>query len=142
MQILTVIQSGPFLGREPVEELGPADSNDYYTDQGRLIRYLHGSSDEPVNREHPGQGLNESIDECVSEADIAVNPDDDTATVRFTVEEGCEYEFSLVSYTKDGPGWSRESAENQELFDATTETYDAGEHTLTVELPTANENGS
>ena len=128
-----------FVAGEPIEHLGPADSDNYYTDQGRLVRYLHGSSKEPEEREHPGVGLDENVDECVSDAEITVDPDADTATVRFTVEEGCEYEFSLVSYTKDGSGWSRERAESQTLFDATTRTYDAGKHTLTVELPSTDD---
>ena len=75
-----------------------------------------------------------ATDECVAAESFDVA--DDTATVRFTIAEGCELALSLSSYEKPGPGWSRANASEQRLVDAAIGTFGPGTHTLTVALPT------
>ncbi len=119
---------------EPLEELGPADSDNFYSDQARLIQHMHGSTEDPVTRRGRPSTLDSDTSECV--ADETMEVDGDTASVTVTVEEGCELTVSMVSYDKPDAGWSREMADQQELIDSTTKTLGPGTHELTVELPT------
>jgi hypothetical protein len=118
--------------------LGPAGANQltnaFYGDQDRLIRYLHGSTDEAVTRGgSPGpDALADEYDDCVDSGYISVN--NGTASVTFTVEEGCELRLTLVAYVKPGPGF--DEAYLQRSFDRGTEVFGPGTHTLTAQLPT------
>lgn len=114
--------------------VGPEGVNPFYGEQDRLIRYLHGSSDEAVTRGgSPGpNALADEYDDCVDSGYISVN--DTTASVTFTVEEECELRLTLVAYLKPGPGF--DEADLQKFFDHDTEVFEPGTHTLTVELPT------
>lgn len=108
----------------------------FYSDQGRLIRFLHGSTDDPVTR-GGAAGANALADEhadCIDSRYISVDPETNTATISFTVEDGCEVRVSLASYVKPGPGFDREY--NQRQFDQVSETLGPGTHTLVVQLPT------
>lgn len=126
-----------FVGGEPIDRLGPADSNNFYADQERLVRYLQGSSDDPVtfnNNASAYLALDDCLRKCVTSDPLTVS--DGEATVRFTVADDCEgVTLSLVSYQKPGPGFDRETAHQQVLVDSETETFGPGEHTLTVSLP-------
>lgn len=114
-----------------IENLGEGD-DDFYSDQGRLIRFLHGSSDEPVVREGDSVTLDEEIDDCVDDADIDI--EDSTATATFTIPDGCALEITLASYSKPGSGWSREMADDQELIEYDTDTYGPGTYTVSVSV--------
>ncbi|WP_226023018.1 CARDB domain-containing protein [Halomicrobium salinisoli] len=118
---------------EPMENLGPADSDNFYSDQARLIQHAHGSTEDPVTRRGRPSTLASDTAECVADETIEVHGD--TASVTVTVEEDCELTVSMVSYDKPGAGWDREMADQQELIDATTKTLGPGTHELTVELP-------
>ncbi|WP_348611612.1 PKD domain-containing protein [Halobaculum rarum] len=122
-----------FVAGEPLEQLGPADSDAFYSDQERLIRYLHGSTDEPVKRVGTTHTLDSAVATCIEEASFTV--DDGKVTVTFTVADDCETQLSLVAYEKPVDDWSRELADEQVLVDAETETFAPGTHTITVELP-------
>jgi hypothetical protein len=117
---------------EPIEELGP-DREGLYSDQSRLVEYLHGSSEDPVTRQGSPPTLDAAYADCVTVESMTV--EDGQATATFTVAEGCEYEFSLVSYEKPDDGWSRTAANQQTMVDAETGTYGPGTHTVTVDLP-------
>lgn len=122
-----------FVEGEPIAELGPADSDNFYGDQERLIQFLHGSSEDPVTRRGHPSSLAETTDQCVDDQEIVV--EDGTASVTFTVADGCTLDLSLVSYTKPDAEWSRATADQQELVDSDSGTFGPGTHTLTVDLP-------
>ncbi len=122
-----------FVVGEPIENLrGPEGT---YADS-HLIRFVHGSTEEPVVRRAPGAFAyaESTVEERIESQQITV--ENGTAMVTFTVTEGAEpVELSLVSYTKPGPGWSPETEEEQEFIDAQTDTFGPGTYTLTVALP-------
>lgn len=120
---------------EPLDRVGPAGEGAFYGDQERLIRNIHGSTEESFIRSGTGgpRSLAAEHAECITYEDTEVA--NDTATVTFTVAEGCEKTITLASYVKRGPGFDRSMDQN--LFDATTDTFGPGTHTITVALPEA-----
>lgn len=124
-----------FVAGPPEERLGE-DPDDFYSDQDRLLRFLHGSEETPEIRSGGGS-VSEDVADCVDWGSIEV--DHSTATVEFEVAEGCEEELSLGSYVNPaGPGeFSRESAADQRLFDSASATFGPGEGGLTVAVPGA-----
>lgn len=116
--------------------VGPEGVNQFYGQQGRLIQFLHGSTDDAVTRGgSPGSNaLAEEYADCVDSGSISVDEENDTASGSFTVQAGCELRLTLVSYVKPGPGFDR--SDLQRFFDRDFETVGPGTHTLTVELPT------
>ena len=124
-----------FVAGEPMANLS-ADS--LYAEQDRLVRFAHGSTSAGIT-DRGRAWAREQVRACLDDAGV-VKRDGDTATVTFTVAEGCSaVTMSLVSYTKPTAGFSPETADQQELFDSTTETFAPGEHTITVALPDADE---
>ena len=123
-----------FVTGEPIEDLrGPEG---YYTPD-RLIRFLHGSTEEPVRRRSAGEFIaDESMAERIESDAIAV--EDGTATITFTVAEGESVTLTLASYEKAGPGWSPETEAEQAFIDSETRTVESGTYTFTVDLPDAN----
>jgi hypothetical protein len=123
-----------FVQGEPIENLqGPEGT--YRPDE--LIRYAHGSTENPLKRSSDGEfTTNESLAECVESSAIVVKSDG-TARVSFKIADGCDpVTLSLVSYTKPGPVWSRATESEQEFVDADTRTFEpGGTYTLRVELP-------
>jgi hypothetical protein len=117
---------------EPLQQLS-ADT--LYAKQDRLIRFAHGNTDDGLTEQGRAWASDE-IRSCVVDSTV-VDRDGDTATVSLTLDEGCELTVSFVVYEKPGPGFSPETADQQELFAATTEALGPGQHTITVELPTA-----
>jgi hypothetical protein len=121
-----------FVVGEPLEQVGPEDG-EFYNDQQRLIRWLLGSTEEPVNDTGSAEwNLPNETKECIEATDIEVQ-ESGTASVEFTVAEGCELTLSLASYDKPGPGFDRSMT--QTLHDAVTETLGPGTHTFVVDLP-------
>lgn len=60
---------------------------------------------------------------------------DGSATVSFTVADGCDVTLSLVSYTAPGPTFSQATADQQVLFKSVTQEFTAGSHSLNVDVP-------
>lgn len=122
-----------FVVGEPIENLrGPEGT---YADS-HLIRFVHGSTEEPVMRRAPGAFAyaESTVAERIESQEITV--ENGTAMVTFTVADGSEpVELSLVSYEKPGPGWSPATEAEQEFVDAQTDTFGPGTYTLTVALP-------
>ena len=114
------------------ERLGESD-DDFYGAQNRLIQYLHGEGDEVTKRDTWLNSLDPETRRCVSSDPIAVN--NGTATVEFTVAEGCELRLSLAAYTMPDSMFNFGTADQQELADSATGTFGPGEHTLEVSLP-------
>lgn len=130
-----------FVAGQPME----LSADRLYADQNRLIRWAHGVTRDDVSLGERGRAwANASVRECVDPSRI--ESDGATAEVSFSVAEGCDsLTLSLVTYTKPGADFSRETAGQQELFDATTRTFGPGDHTLTVTLPangTATDDGT
>ena len=118
---------------DPIENLS-ADT--LYAGQDRLVQFAHGDTDDGLTQ-RGSAWANESIRECIDREGL-IRADDGTAEVTVTLADGCEnVTMSLVSYTKPTAGFSPETADRQELYDATTRTLGPGEHTLTVTLPDA-----
>ncbi|ESP89331.1 M14 family zinc carboxypeptidase [Candidatus Halobonum tyrrellensis] len=128
-----------FVVGEPNETLGESD-DDFYGRQERLIQYVNGDADGVTTRDTWINSLPSEIRDCVSSDPIAVS--DGTASVAFTVAEGCELQLSLVSYTLPGGEFSFDTADEQELVDAATTTVGSGEYTLDVTLPTGTAEGA
>jgi hypothetical protein len=121
-----------FVVGEPIENLrGP---NGTYTND-QLIRFAHGSTEEPVIRRSEGEFItDEGLAARIESQNITV--EDGMAMVTFTVANGSEpVELTLASYEKVGPGWSPETEAKQEFVDAQTATFGPGTHTLTTALP-------
>lgn len=116
---------------EPIEELREAEGT-YTNDQ--LLRFLHGSTDEPVIRRSDGEFI---TDDTMADR-IATHPIEvanDTARTTFTIAAGESVTLTLASYKKIGPGWSPETESEQIFMDSDTRTFESGTHTLTVDLP-------
>jgi hypothetical protein len=120
-----------FVVGEPIENLrGP---NGTYTND-QLIRFAHGSTEEPVVRRSDGEFItDEGLATRIESQNITV--ENGTATITFTISEGEALTLSLASYEKPGPGWSPETEAKQEFVAAETHTFESGTHTLTVALP-------
>jgi hypothetical protein len=120
-----------FVVGEPIENLrGP---NGTYTND-QLVRFLHGSSEEPITRRSEGEFVtDEAMADRIESQDIEVA--NGTATTTFTVAEGESITLTLASYEKVGPGWSPQTESEQVFVDSETRTFESGTHTLTVELP-------
>ena len=116
---------------EPIEELrGPEGT---YTNE-ELLRFAHGSSEEPVTRRSAGEFTTDAaLAERIESRDITV--ENGTASATFTVAGGESVTLSLVSYTKPGPVWSPATEHLQEYVDGETRTFESGTHTLHVDLP-------
>lgn len=121
-----------FVAGEPIEQLGPADSDNFYSRQDRLIRYLHGSSETPVTRRGTSSPASR-VQRCIDSQPMEVG--DDSVSVTFTVAANCSIETSLVAMEKVGPGFSWDRAHTQELHDHETRNLTAGTYTYTVDLP-------
>lgn len=120
-----------FVKGEPIENLDWPDGT-YTNDQ--LIRFAHGSTDEPITRRSEGEFTSDDeLAERIDSQNIVV--ENDTAMVTFTVADGGSITLSLASYTKPDPTWNPEDEDDQVFVDAQTETYESGTHTLTVDLP-------
>lgn len=121
-----------FVVGEPLEQVGPEDG-EFYHDQDRMIRFLHGHTAVPVTRTGSGAWvLPDETRECIDSEPIQVHGNG-TASVRFTVASGCELTLTLASHEKPGLGFDRSMT--QPLFDAETETFGPGTYTLRVDLP-------
>lgn len=128
----TVYYQIDFVRGEPIEHLDWPDGT-YTNDQ--LIRFAHGSTDEPITRRSEGEfTTDEALAERIDSQNIEV--EGDTATITFTVADGESVMLSLASYTKPDPIWDPEDEDDQVFVDAQTKTYNSGTHTLTVDLPT------
>jgi hypothetical protein len=124
-----------FVVGDVIHTFGPANSDQFYSDQARLIRFLHGSSATPIERVGTPPTLSSNISSCIAVESFEVAGD--IATVRYTVASGCSLDVALVSYEKPGPDWSRVTASDQRLVDAATaHAADPGTYELTVSLPT------
>ncbi|ESP88117.1 UDP-sugar hydrolase / 5'-nucleotidase [Candidatus Halobonum tyrrellensis G22] len=122
-----------FVAGEPLENLS-ADTLYANDEQDRLVRFAHGDTSEGIT-DRGRAWASEEVRSCVDSAGV-IDREGETATITFTVNESCENAtMSLVSYTKPTAGFSPETADQQELFDATTETFEPGTHTITVSLP-------
>ena len=128
----TVYYQLDFVKGEPIEHLDWPDGT-YTNDQ--LIRFAHGSTDEPITRRSDGEfTTDEALAERIDSQNIEV--EDGTATITFTVADGEAVTLSLASYTKPDPTWDPEDEDDQVFVDAQTRTFESGTHTLTVDLPT------
>jgi hypothetical protein len=59
-----------------------------------------------------------------------------TASVTFTVAAGCQnIQLSLVSYKAPSATFDEQTADQQQLFDSKTQTFSAGQYTLSVAMP-------
>ena len=128
-----------FVAGEPIENF---ETEGTYAND-RLLRFAHGSTDEPVMRRAPGMlayGDAPELSERIESQEIAI--ENDTAEITFTVDDGESVQLSLVSYEKVGPGWSPATEDKQEFIDADTRTFESGTHTLTVDLPDEETNAS
>jgi hypothetical protein len=121
-----------FVVGEPIENF---DTEGTYAND-HLLRFAHGSTDDPVMRRAPGvlaYADAPELNERIESQEITI--ENDTATITFTIDDGESVQLSLVSYEKVGPGWSPASEDKQEFIDAETHTFESGTHTLTVDLP-------
>lgn len=120
-----------FVEGEPIENLRGAEGT-YTSDE--LIRFAHGSSEDPITRRSDGEfTTDKQLADRIESQDITV--ENGTAEVTFTVTEGEPVTLTLAGYEKIGPGWSPETESQQEFIDAETGTFSSGTHTLTVDLP-------
>ncbi|ESP89457.1 hypothetical protein [Candidatus Halobonum tyrrellensis] len=119
-----------FVAGDPIENLS---TDRLYAGEDRLMRFAFGSAEEGIT-EKDTAWPNESIRSAVDYGHITEH-DDGTASVTFTVADGENVTLSLVTYSMPGEEFSMGTVDQQELLDATTETYGPGEHTITVSLP-------
>ena len=128
-----------FVVGDPIENFNTEGT--YAND--RLLRFAHGSTDDPVMRRAPGMlayADAPELNERIESQEITI--ENGTATITFTIDDGESLQLSLVSYEKVGPGWSPATEDKQEFVDADTQTFESGTHTLTVDLPDENSNST
>jgi predicted DNA binding protein len=120
-----------FVVGEPIENLrGP--NGTYQNDE--LLRFAHGSTDEPITRRSEGEFVTDHmLADRIESRNITVT--NDTATTTFTVADGESVTLTLASYEKTGPGWSPATEAQQTFVDSETRTFESGTHTLTADLP-------
>ncbi|ESP87139.1 DUF7282 domain-containing protein [Candidatus Halobonum tyrrellensis] len=114
---------------QPIDNLGER----LYAEEDRLVRWALGNTDDGIS----GRGTawpDESVRACVDAGQV--RREGATARVSFTVADGCSnVTLTFASYTMVDADFSPETADQQVLFDATTEAFGPGEHTVTVALP-------
>ncbi|MFC5970991.1 right-handed parallel beta-helix repeat-containing protein [Halomarina salina] len=123
-----------FVEGPAIEQFGAPAGDGFYSDQSRLIHFLHGSDETAVERSGSPSTIADDTAACVAVDSVDVT--EDSVTVQFTVEEGCALDLTLASYEKPGSEWSRATASEQVLVDAASGTFGPGQHELTVSLPT------
>ncbi|ESP89979.1 hypothetical protein [Candidatus Halobonum tyrrellensis] len=125
-----------FAAGEPIEQLG---EDGLYAEEDRLMRFAFGSTSEGITEKDTAWPSAE-IRDCVEYGHIV--EDDGTASVRFTVADDCdETTLSLAVYSMPSDEFSADTADEQELLGATTGTYEPGDHTITVDLPSGADDG-
>ena len=126
-----------FAAGEPKPALG-RDVDDFYAREGRLLRYLHGSSAEPVTRGgRPGDDAVPAAVEASLTIAEGIQVDGEEAVVRFSVPEGEEFRLSLTCTL--APDGSFDRDERQTVFDGDTATFGPGTHELRVKLPVSHD---
>ena len=126
----TVYYQLDFIAGSAYQQLGPESGNGFYAEEDRLFRYAHGNSGEGVTSKGTAWPSTE-LRQCVEYKHI--NQDGDTASITFTVQEGCEETLTLAVYEKPGPGF--DPSATQTLLDSDSGTFGPGTYTLTVDLP-------
>ncbi len=107
--------------------------DDFYGPEGRLIAYLHGTSERGETRRALSGHLRSEYDDAIETTDIEVSRDGRTAYATVRVREGETLTLSLVSYLKPGAGFSR--SVRQTMYDAETVTLSGGSYRFVVDLP-------
>jgi hypothetical protein len=130
----TVYYQLDFIAGSAYQQLGPESGNDFYAEEDRLFRYAHGNSDEGVT-ELGTAWPSAELRQCVEYEHI--KQDGDTASITFTVQDGCEETLTLAVYEKPGPGF--DPSATQILLDSDSGTFGPGTYTLTVDLPDGDE---
>ena len=120
-----------FVAGQPIEELG---EDVLYARQSRLMRFAFGSVEADIT-EKDTAWPSRALRDCVDYGHIREH-DDGTASVTFTVAEGCERTLSLAVHSMPGATFDAETADRQVLLDSTTRTFGPGERTIAVDLPT------
>lgn len=115
---------------QPNAVLGES-TEDFYGPEGRLVAYLHGTSDAGETRSATAGSLRSEYDDALETTGIEVSEDGETATVTVTVEGALT--LSLVSYEKPAAGFDR--SVEQTMVDARTVALDGETYTFTVDLP-------
>ena len=125
-----------FVAGHPIENLS---ADRLYAREDRLFRFAFGNGEEGIT-DHGFAWANESLRTCVDPGRINGVDDGDAARVTFTVNDACgDVTLSLAAYSMPGESFSVETAAQQELLNATTATFGPGEHTVTVDLPDADD---
>ena len=126
-----------FAAGQPIENLS---ADRLYAKQDRLLRFAFGNASAGITRKDTAWPSAE-IRQCVEYGHIRERANG-TAAVTFTVPIYCdERQFTLAVYSTPGEAFFPETADQQVLLNATTDTYGPGEHTITVDLPDGNETG-
>ncbi|MFD1514924.1 MSCRAMM family adhesin SdrC [Halomarina rubra] len=119
---------------EPNEKLGET-TEDFYSPEGRLVSYLHGTTADGETSSATASSLNPEYSDAIEASDIEISEDGETAEVTVTVADGESLTLSLVSY--ETPDATFDWDETQTMVDAETMTLDGGTYTFTVDLPDA-----
>lgn len=115
----------------PIQQLGPAGTDNFYGKQGRLISTMTGGSSvcTPPPPTCPSQNK-------VTLDNGGVTIAGGVATVHFTVAAGCSgVQLSLVSYQAPSSTYNEQTASEQVLYRSATDTFDSGSYTLSVAVP-------
>ena len=124
-----------FAAGQPIENLS---ADRLYAQQDRLMRFAFGNASAGIT-EKDTAWPSDRIRQCVDYGHIRERANG-TAAVTFTVPVYCDgVTLTLAVYSTPGEAFFPETASQQELLNATTETYGPGEHTITVDLPDGNQ---
>ena len=122
------------VSQAPIAHLGPAGSNNFYTQQGTLVSSLNGGTT-TCESSSPPPPPPCSIPSALSNVG-PITVSGDKAHVSFTVNEGCTISLTLVSYKAPGPTFDENTASQQVRFSEDhRESLSAGNYTLTVDVP-------
>ncbi|MEA3137784.1 MAG: hypothetical protein QOC71_2065, partial [Thermoplasmata archaeon] len=130
-----------------IEHLGPADSHNFYGDQGRLIEGENGGTTSCVPPPPPPPqcpagaarmtSLSYRLNGDTPVGDLGGNVHaGDLVRVDFTIAAPCQdIQLSLVSYMAPGPTFDADTAHLQVVHDSDTGFFDAGDHSMDVTIP-------
>lgn len=124
-----------FAAGQPIENLS---ADRLYAKEDRLMRFAFGDASAGITEKDTAWPSAE-VRQCVDYGHIRERANG-TATVTFTVPAYCDdVTLTLAVYSTPGRAFFVETADQQELLNATTGTYGPGEHTVSVDLPDGNE---
>lgn len=142
-----------FVEGDVISQLGPADSDNFYSEQDRLLQYLIVGANGDVTQSSNREAADVETDpDCVLDGDedpstITFTPANQTARLTFEINgsDSCtgEFELALVGYClpEGETKFNRSNADRQVLTDFERGNFSSGDGTVTLTIELADCDG-